>query len=637
MDLSDEGFDHPVVYDLKSMNFVSQQLPLMYNHRTTVGETERINNSKRDINGIAQINIDNRASKRIINAASKNEVEYEMSLGLDVSNATLKFMKNGGTVNGRTFDHPIYVIQNSLNDEVTITESGRDGNTRLRLLNSKISKGELMRIKNSSVKKANTERKKLLNKKTKPTPKPAPVKRVKNNLPPEEKQPTSRVLTAEDMSKILRLQNKYPKQARVIEEGLRRNLSVSRIHNMVKMRHLENQLPKPVKTKTAGSGPDLLEARLLNAVCQDPENTLKKHYGEKVRDQVMDMPQIGLKEFMVQGCHRLGKSFTGYSDAEQLIDFVTKNNRNRLLNMGFSSFDMPNMFERVTKFVLEESWKIEGMFAPAQCYETSNPDFKITERYRPTGGDMWDGLDADGKIKHGRSGKTKRYQTTLDTKAQILVFNRETIENDDMGGIREQLDMMAEGAMIVPDYKLLKHMLQANGSFFASNVNDFAGNNYTLTEPHLTTVYNAAQKQIIEKGRVNWFNRLGDIWQLVVGSADMERTAWEILNQSRLIGPTGSRAGDKNFWTGKLEIVTFNQLYNTTMDSGAQNDMWFLWPKGVKYAPFAITYLRGKKTPTVTVEDLPADMLGFAVRGYFDVEINDREPSAIIRCRPSGS
>ncbi|MGA4923346.1 hypothetical protein, partial [Bacillus subtilis] len=70
------------------------------------------------------------------------------------------------------------------------------------------------------------------------------------------------------------------------------------------------------------------------------------------------------------------------------------------------------------------------------------------------GGEMWEGLSADGKISHTSFGKETRYTSTLDTKGQIVILDRETIVNDDRDVLASMMDAMLEGAMMVPDYKL---------------------------------------------------------------------------------------------------------------------------------------------------------------------------------------
>jgi len=116
----------------------------------------------------------------------------------------------------------------------------------------------------------------------------------------------------------------------------------------------------------------------------------------------------------------------------------------------------------------------------------------------------------------------------------------------------------------------------------------------------------------------------------------MEKEAWEILGQPEFVSNStaNTKQGKRNWWYNRFEVKQFRQLTNTTFSDDASNNCWFLWPKGQKYAPFTISYLKNRKRPIVKTVDAPIDMLGFGMVGVFDVNINDRESSLIIRCDP---
>ena len=622
VDLTDYGFDAPVVYDLETTTVASQEIPLNYNHRVKVGVTDKVVNTKQTIRGTGDITEKSAIAERIRNS----DTPYEASIELDVRGASFQFFNDGFTANGQEFKGPHYLAKNSILDAMAITEEGRDSMTKIH----KLSKLELTRIKNA--KPAKSAKPAALRVVTTP----APHKRVATRTPPTR---VANSPTPIPYSKLRRLENAYPQYQEMIFAGVDAGHSFGRIQNAVRLAAAEDGLPTPPAAKGKESV-DLLEARLLNAVCTNPEGILERTYGKEVRDRVMNMDQLGLKELLVLGANQLGGNFTGYSDIEQLVNFIGSANQGRISNAaGFSSFSMPNMFKRVTELALEDSWKIENIFAPTICFPTSHNDFKKVERYRPSGGSMWEGLDANGRIKEGSFGKEHRYEAGLDTKAQMLAFNREMIENDDMGVIQELLMLMVEGGEIVPDIKLVQHMLAAdgNGFWFSADTASAKKNSYAgtpLTDTNLNTVWLQAQKQTIAKGRVNWVNQISDKWNLVV-PPELERTAEELIMPGKLIGPTGSRQGDKNYWDGKIGIKKFPQLSNTSITTSVTPTAttWLLVPEGTRYSPFAISYLRGRKRPVVKVKEAPVDMLGFVVVGVFDVDINDREPSAVIRAQ----
>jgi len=473
VNLKDLGFDHPVVYDLETLTIKNQELPINYNHNARIGQTNRIENNLANVFGTGEVTETNKAAEKILNGTAT-----ESSMGLDATKMEVSYHANGMKANGRTFDGPHYLIKNTILDEVTFTEAGRDKWTGVRILNSELQKikekSMPKKVKNRQPKRQQQQQQLPARQKRQPehrTPKP---ERIHNTIP---------------MGKVLLLNSKFPDYTEMIAEKLDLGWSYQRIENAVRLAHAEDNLPTPPRFDNE-EGTDTLEARLLHALCKTPETTLEKHYGKDVRDKICNMQPIGLHETMVLAARRLGQNFSGHSDVESMIDWLGKVNLGRIQNTAFSSFSMPNLFERVTRFVVEESWKLDGFFAPGMCYEKSHDDFKPTESFRPSGGQMWEGLQNDGRIKHGHFGKETRYTAELDTKAQMVMFDRQTIINDDMGVIRELITLMMEGADMVPDYKLARRMLQQSGTFFVAGTNHFY---YTLNALDLLLALEAVE------------------------------------------------------------------------------------------------------------------------------------------------
>lgn len=648
VDLSDHELDEPAAYDLESMTIKNQKLKLMYNHRTTVGHTDSIENSGAKISGRATLSIENKITKKIKNAAG-NEFPFEMSLGMDARKVKVIYFPTGTVVNGRTFTKAMYLIKNTIVDEVTITETGRDSKTSMRLLNSKLSKAELSLIKNI---KPAPKPPKVPTKVPVKSPTKSPTRKKISNAPPAKDEPVMPKIT---LGTAFRLNNKYPEAQDIVQKGLDNDWSKARILNAIKMRRLENQLPTPVKVGKAGDASDkVMEARVVSAIIdgESREKVLIKRYGEQVAERVLNSPMIGIKEWLVMSARRMGEnSFSGHSDISRLTNFIGRYNKSftgsRINNVGFSSFDMPNFFNRVTSITMEEAWKLSGFFAKEMCYKTSQSNFNKTQRFRPSGGQMWEGLDKDGKIKHTSFGEEQSYETSLDTKAQILMLDRVTIKNDDFGAVREMITLMLEGSMMVPDYKLVQHMLQAQGAFFTAYAADTVtggngtGNDYqdaaaALTETSLAFAYDLASERIIDKKAVKWLQDIGDSWTIVVPTNAMERVAYDIIEQKEYVGNStaNTKQVKNNFWYKRFAVKKFPQLANLSFHEDAKRTNWFLWPSDPKNAPFALNWLDGVERPTVETVDAPVDMLGFGTRGYIDVDVNDREPDAIVRMRP---
>jgi len=673
VDLSDHGFDAPVIYDLKSFAVVSQRIPLMYEHQVEVGHTLRIENSGDKVTGKGILSVDNQESQKIRNSAAKG-FPWQGSIGLNVDKTEFVFHSKGVRVNNRYFRGPHYVAKNVLMDEMTITALGRDEDTAVHTL----SKAELMTIKNSKPKPGSKTRVRP----TKDTKAPPQKKEPVKNRKPDTKQPPSKQknrpsedddieprkrrvdnrktqpqlpVKKEKISRgdLFRIQNSFQgeRATKIIAHALDRNWSKSQLIKTLKLDRLENKYPEPANLKNsrqAGESQEkFLEGRVFKYLYQgkseDKEKAIIKRYGEKLGERILNAPTISLKETLVTICKTHGQNFQGHGDTDDMIDYLAHANvrgvSKRVANSSFSTIDMPNFFKKTTQLVMDAAWKVKGTgTAEELCYEVEKSNFNVSERFRPSGGQIWEGLDSAGKIKHASFGQETRYTTTLDTKAQMLMIKREDILSDEFGVIKEQLKLMLEGAAILPDYKLAQRIWQPNGTFFVNGTNDITSS-ATLTEANLATQYDALSKQVISKGRVSWHQDMEEEWTIIVGTTSMERTAWEIIKQAKFVSNTNSntKQGADNYWYNRFKIKLWRNLANTTFNSNAQADTWLLYPSSQEHAPFSISWLNGNKKPVVRTYPAPMDMLGFAVVGYIDLDVNDRDNTVIRRMRPTGS
>jgi hypothetical protein len=639
VNLQDYGFDYPVVYNVAGIE-TSQKIPILYNHDDLVGHTTSIrkveNGSAVRGKGLASIPGD---SNNKIVSGIQNGFPWQASMGLKVeySRDNIQLHEKSVTVNNREFKGPVYVVNKSSLREMTVTPLGRDSNTSFEFLNQE----RRMEIKNAV--KAGED-------KTTPTPptdSTPPTDKVGNSAPkdkapvdppaPEKVENTPAPVPpvhSGGMDPIVRrgmkLLNRYPGKWEMIEKGLDNGWDDEAIENSIKLEDLNNGLPKPPSPgiKKGENFENQLHVNMAMSFGSSPEYLAKKFPKELV-DNADSRPQMGIQELLVNAANVSGGNFYGYSDPEAVCKF--------LKNTGYSTFDLPDFFRKVSDTMKDERWEINPPFAPTVCKEGNNKDFRKTERMRITGGDMWNPVADDGKLELFSTGGQKKYETSLRTYGSLFTMTREEIINDDMGALSDMMDIMVEGAMMIPDYQLGKLMIDqapSAGTFWVDDDNSF--DNTALTRPNLSTAYNAIRQYTEVKERVNWNVMLNERWTLIV-SPNLEETAWELLKQDRIVNDTtaNTKTGDKNYWFGRMDIKTFAQMANTSaFTSGSKfvgNTTWILWPSSLRFAPYEITYLRGQKRPVVESVDLPATLLGFGTRGYWDVKVNERERTATAR------
>lgn len=641
VNLSDYGFDHPVVYDISNMS-TKQKIPILYNHSEAVGHTTNIRKVENGsaVRGKGLASLPGESTSRIVNGL-KNGFPFEASMGLRGDYDQIDFVSNGTiSVNNREFKAPIYVWKNTKLSEMTVTEFGRDSDTSFEVIN----KDQLMRIKNQtpSTPPAPTTPPEPKVENTPPVTPPAP--KVENtpptpepkveNTPPIPPTPPVHVPNTLDPNLIraMTLTSKYPEHTDDILNGLGAGWSDEHITNSIELKVLNQKLPKPPKSTPENQSKinNELFARTCLSFGAKPE-LLEKKLDKKVVENAHNKPQLSITELLLNVANSQGGRFTGHSDVEEMCNFIR--------NTGYSTFDLPDFFEKVGSMLKEERWEINPPFAPSMCKEGSNKDFRTVEKARITGGEMWKQVGNDGKLDLYSMSGQKKYQSTLATYGSLFTLDRETIINDDQDVLNDMMDAMVEGAMMIPDYQLGLKMLKqaaAASSFWVDADNSFTAT--ALTRTNLSARYKAIRKYTETRNDgINWTVMLNDRWTLVV-APDLEEAAWDIVKQDKVVSNTTADTiqGEKNYWFGRLDIKVFPQMGNTAAfgtGTFATETTWMLWPSSLRFAPYEIAYLRGRKTPTIESVQLPATMLGFGTRGYWDVNVNERERTAVMRSK----
>lgn len=622
VDLSDYGVDAPVVYNMKGITNKAR-IPYLLEHsrNQVLGAVESIVNNGKELTAVAEHSYPSELSKTT-GKAIENKVPYEASMGLEINVDSVTYHAKGVVeANGRVFNAPIYLVGESKLVELSACLFGRDGDTEV----TKLSKETLTMIKNAkgtvtdpvvdpavlqaeldNTKKELEAVKAELAKPTTPAP-----------LPPEKDIET---VVNNRMERVLLLMSKYKDHPELIQNAVKENWDDDRMEREVKLKSIDNSYPGVPgvyvpNNKVEGT----FLARMALSAGVAPE-FIEKKTSKQVVEMAMNEGEIGFKESLMMVANANGGRFNGHSDTHNLSKFIKR----LTINNAFSTIDFPNLMHQIATWKMEEAWMLDPPFAPEISMKESNNSFNPEGHLKPSGGTMWTGLNQEGKITHGSFGNEDKYFNSTKTVAQIVTFKREDIENDSFGWIDQVLALMVEGAMMVPDYQLTNLIYNAKttaANMLTASVSQFA---LPLTLANLETVYDAIKLRNIAKGELTVKVQNMTKYWLVVGPG-LEKEAWEIIKQDRFIqGPTGEFVGANNYWKDKFDIKVFNQLGNVTYHPDATAGTWGLVPQNTKYSPFAMTLFKGRSKPVTETVDLPADELGFGVRGYWDVKMNYR-------------
>lgn len=636
VDLSDYGFDAPMVYNIAGIKMSKSKIPYLaeHDHKRVLGHVETLSKAKHDVTAVAVHSFPSQESRDVAGGI-ENGVPYEASMGLEVDFSTIVRHSQGQVeVNGRVFDAPIYTAAESTVVELTATLFGRDGDTVI----TKLSKETLMKIKNASPTPTEEPTVPPADPTKEPTqPKADPDKTT--TTPPQEEgeeggEGTASVnnskkpaavhnggIPAERILNGMRWNVEYPDHPKLVLNAVEQGWDKDRLDREVKLAQIENSYPQlPGAFRGDSKTKNSYLARLALSINIKPEFVEQK-LGKEATDVAQKQGVMHLKEALMLCANSEGGRFNGHSDVSNMCKHIKQiKNHN-----AFSTIDFPNLMHTVSQWKLEEAWKMDAPFAPRFAMPLSNRDFRETQHIRPGGGEMWNGLNKEGKIDHGSYGTEDMYSTKLSTVAQILTFKREDIINDNIGWIETVLDLMIEGALMVPDYQLVNLIYNGvSAGVMSSSIPNKTVFDLPLTRDNLRTVYNAVKRRVVDKGDLQPTAKQNTKWTLVI-SDGLEETAWEIINQTKFVqGPNNEYIGEGNFWANKFNIEVFEQLDNVTYHADAKEGAWGLIPTSTRVAPYAITYLNNQRMPTMETVDLPADELGFGVRGYWDVNVGYR-------------
>jgi len=634
VDLSDYGVDAPVVYKVDGIQLAKKEIPYLLEHNSSkpLGHIESASNKNHKVTTLAVHSFPSQESKDVAEAITKNKMPYQASMGLEINVESAVYHEEGAVqVNGRTFNAPVIVIHDSTMYEMSATLFGRDSNTTI----TKLSKDMLMKIRNNKGgTTVTTPPEKTENKETTPPVTPPvvtpPVVENKDTTPPVVP-PTAPPITVpavtehngspDKFGKFVELRKKYSDaKESILMNAANEGWDDDRITREIKLDKLENSYPGIPGVFTPDNKVDNSFLAHFALSCGVTPEFLEKKLGSQIVQVAHNKPRMSLRESLMLTANNAGGRFNGHSDVENMTKFLKRVH----FQNAWSSVDYPNLMHQIGKWVMEEAWLLDPPFAPTICKKLSNSNFNPVGHIRPKGGNMWTGLNKEGKLEHATFGKEDKYTTELGTIGQILTLKREDIINDNIGWIEETLRLMKEGAFMFPDYQLVN--LIHNGVAASVQTNSGADQsvfNLPFNAENLEILHNVVKRRNVTKGDKTVNARRSTRYKLVYTS-DIERDVWEVLNQEVFISRTDGYGGRLNYWKGKFTPVMFDQLDNTTYNANAKSKSWGLVPESDTYAPYAMTLLNGQEKPTTEIVDLPADELGWGMRGYWDVNLDYR-------------
>jgi len=667
VNLRDYGLEYPLVYEIKGIEILNKT-SIMFDHWDIIGHATSVrkveNNSALRGKGVASLPGPN--TTKVVEGI-KNGFPWEASMGLRINDIEndIEFIPKGVNfnVNNRQFVGPMYVARKTTLVEMTVTASGRDSNTSFELLNSETR----MKIQNRGITFHNQtppavpptpapvpEPTPAPTPAPVPAPTPAPVPApILNNNPPPVPAPTPAPVIPPIIDNssnrvqdvLIELLPQYPDFKDYIVNCARQGFNSPDIKGQIEV-FLKNKAlpaaPSPVlnndnPAEVQGQVMMIRMARSMGA----KEAVLIKNFGEKLVETADKMDDLQPRELLVTIANSRGGNFNGFSSNERVIKFIERTNNVHFVGNAaptWSTFDLPDWFAGVGNVIKDQVWELNPSFAMDMCDSESYGHMKEVTHRRITEGEVMKKVEADGKLALWSGGNQVSYKTNIDTFGNVFTWNRKDAINDEWDALKDLMEQMSMGAVILPDLLFGYEMFAADGAgFWVNNQNSFLSTAFDATSY-------GAKKLLMEsyadkRGKFDWQVML-DQGIKVITTRSGYNPVWEVIEQPTIANQ------QKNKYFKTAQIATWGNLDNATAFSVANGltangvkfvnaGSWFLWPTNSKFAPFILRFYNNQRKPVSEAISLPGEFLGSGMRIYWDLAVNKKNNQTVVRATPS--
>lgn len=625
-------FEYPLVVDLAGVKLPSKSRPLLKDHNPgmAVGHTTRVwveNGKSLEVEGV--LSGANQTTEELI-ASGKNGFPWQASIGAPMLRVELIRAGTKVTVNGRSFQGPIYVARETELREISVVALGADDATRTSIAARR--QGGSMEFE-KWLRANGWDPDTLTDGQRKSLELAYNAERGRNGQPPQNQNPPAN--PDEDPVRIVRMQaaaetrrcaqiteicEGYPTLcATAIEEGwdpTRAELEV-----------LRQQRPQ-VRTHTGASrnaaptfNAQVIEAGLLASMGVSDKDR-QGFFNERTLEAARPFEKIGLQELLML-CGRLDKMEMPviFGDGEETI------------RLAFSTMSLPGILENVLNKQALLSYQAAEIQALKLCRIASTRDFKQVSRVRMLGSGKYEKVSKAGELRSGVVGEQK-FTNQADTYGQVLFIDRQTVINDDLQILNDAgTEIGYQGAEVI-NQLFVEALLGAGPFFHADNGNLITGGGSAFSESSLNDANTKFNKQKAGPNSKEKDKRPINIpAEILLVPAELHTKAQILLGSSDVRpggGNDADREGNFNPWRGRFTLVMMPHL-SDTFYSGSSTTAWYLLANPNRVPAAEAVFLNGNRTPRVERVSPPATQLGIGYRGYIDVGISMMDPKGIVK------
>ncbi len=609
----------PVVVALEGLSIPSQRRPVRFAHSmyAGVGHTERIaiEAGRLIVEGV--VSRETAAAQDVV-TSGKRGFPWQASIGVTVMETEFVRAGKSVTVNGRTFEGPLYVARRAVLGEISFVDLGADGGTSATIA---------AHLQENDVMDDNAKTPVTPTDESNPTVVPEPVRAGVTDGGGKEANPSvapAAEIRAQVLAETKRIAairsicgSRFPQ---IEEQAIAEGWTAERVE-------LEKLRASRPKAPAVHVSTDVMNGQVLEAACMlaGKVTQVEALYDEQVLNAATRRFRggIGLQELLLEAARANGYTGWNFRDSREVLRCAF----GKGLQAGFSTIDIGGILSNVAnKFLLEGFFSVERTWRNI-CAVRNVSDFKTVTSYRLIGKDQYEQVAPSGELKHGTLGE-QAYTNKADTYGLLLSIDRRDIINDDLGAITTVPRKLGRGSGLKIN-DIFWSVFMNNAAFFS------AGNNN-----YLTGADTALSIEGLSKAEVAFLNQtdpdgkpLGAMPAIVLVPTVLSAIATVLYKSLEIRDTTASmRYPVANPHTGKFRAEVSRYLSNAQY-TGHSDKAWYLLADPIDLPVIEVAFLNGQEAPTIESADADFNVLGVQMRGYHDFGVALQEPRGGIKSK----
>jgi phage major head subunit gpT-like protein len=293
---------------------------------------------------------------------------------------------------------------------------------------------------------------------------------------------------------------------------------------------------------------------------------------------------------------------------------ISAANAEPVLKAAFATHDISNLLGAlVNKFLLNGFNAVESSWQEVSAVRSVN-DFKAINLLRLNGDMKFRKVGNAGELKVAQASDTRR-SVAADTYGISTQLTRQDMINDDLNALSQIPQRMGRGAALAMNEAIWSEFQSSNSSYYQA-ATAAAGNALSLSS--LKTATTAFRKLTDPDG-----NPLGIAPRVLLVPPELEITAAELMTSALLISGNTTKEPNANVLQGRYRVVVSNYLTSAST--------WWLAADSVDLPALDVVFLNGQQAPTIEQVAPDYQLLGVAIRGFFDFGVTKSESLSCYR------